>query len=212
MSEKTNTIKKIFSSYRKIPEKKQYVEFFTAILSVPVLITVIMLNINNLKTNNKQTPSPTPQIKEEKIYVTVGKLPNSTDSNSSSNTRDKGSSTQSTSQPCKQDIGPISIKSPEEGENITDNPVVILVDYKTGEYCSVVWAYRVNGGTWSSYDNKSIALFNLPQGKIKLDLKVKSIVSDSEQTLTKSFIYQGSSISLTPDISQEVKGSSVSAK
>jgi len=95
---------------------------------------------------------------------------------------------------CNPDIGPIAISSPDEGDIITDNPVFVSVDYKQGKYCSVVWSYRINGGKWSDYDDRSIALYNPPPGNIKLDLRVKSVVGGTTESLTRNFTYQGTSI------------------
>ena len=47
-------LKKALFSYRALPDKKQYVEFFTALLTVPMLLTVIILNFNNLQGANKK--------------------------------------------------------------------------------------------------------------------------------------------------------------
>lgn len=175
----TKYIKKMLRSYRGIPDKKIYIEFITALLSIPVLLTVILLNLNNLK-GSKPTTNPTPVPEKQIIYV------------SPSNDNAKTSIAPAISQEvCKKGIGPISISSPDEGETITNNPVAISIFYDQGNYCSVVWSYRINGGAWSNYDNKSIALYNLPSGKIQLDLKVKSIVNNEEKTLSRNFIYQG---------------------
>lgn len=163
-------------SYRSLPDKKQYVEFFTAILSVPVLLTVIILNINNLsakKDDAKDTKDTAP------IVVT---LP-----------ADKSNNvvTQVTSSVCKKGIGPISIDSPTANEIVEDNPVQITIDYDQGDYCAVVWAYSINGGRFSDYSSSSIALYNPPSGSIRFQLKVKSVVTGEERVLNRSFSYQG---------------------
>ncbi len=199
--------KKILLSTRNIPEKKTYIEFFTALLSVPVLITVIMLNVNNLKNTNKSTSQP-PAQKEEKIYIPVTTTTQNTDKNSAPQT----TSITPTNEACKPEIGPVSISSPAEGDTVTDNPASIIITYKTGEYCAVVWSYRLNDDAWSAYDDKSIALYNLPQDKIKIDVKIKSIVTGDEKILTRNFTYNGTTSAPTPtvspDISPDVKGSS----
>jgi hypothetical protein len=215
--------KKVLSSYKNLPDKKQYIEFFTALLSVPVLVTVIMLNILNLRSANKiNTPPPTPQPKQQYIYIPITSNPNTNKDSSSNETNTSTSNTlvtPTTTEPCKPAIGPVDITSPAEGDTVTDNPTSIIISYKTGEYCAVVWSYRINNGDWSAYDDKSIALYNLPQGKIKVDVKVKSIVSGDEQILTRSFIYKGTATSVTPTatptvsptISPDTKNSSSSA-
>lgn len=75
--------------YKKLPEKKIYLEFLSALLTVPVLITVILLNIINLKKNAQPTvtsdvlspttvptsaqatsQSPNPEITVKVVYIT----------------------------------------------------------------------------------------------------------------------------------------------
>lgn len=184
---KSNLFKKVLISYRKIVDKKPHIEFITALLSVPVLLTVIIINVNNLKgqKNDKIAVITPPPV--EKIYVNVP----------SGNTKpDVKTATQT---PCAKKIGPIAIASPEEKETVTHNPVAVNIDYQQGDFCSVVWSYRINRGTWSEYDDKSIALYNPPTGNIKFELRVKSVVSTDSQTLTKNFVYKGdNTISTTP--------------
>jgi hypothetical protein len=174
---KPNVLKKVLTSYRRIPDKKPYIEFITAILSIPVLLTVILLNFNSLTGNkDKETKeNTTPQT----VVITAP------DSGNVQNTKEEE---------CIKEVGPVSITSPEEGEVIIDNPVFVSISYKQGEYCSVVWSYRINGGKWSDYDDRSIALYNPPPGNIKLELRVKSVVGNDSRTLTRNFIYQGTNI------------------
>lgn len=176
-------VKKVLRSYRGIPDKKVYLEFLTGLLSIPVLLTVILLNVSNLKNEKKDsTPSPTPQ--QQIIYVS----PNSKDPD------DKPTPTDSPA--CKKGIGEVEIVSPDEGDVISDNPVSLDIDYTPNGFCAVVWSYRINNGSWSNFDDKSIALYNLPRGKVAVDLRVKSIVSGEEKTLSRSFTYNGASSSV----------------
>jgi hypothetical protein len=195
--------KKFLLSYRKLPDKKPYIEVLTAVLSVPVLITVIMLNLNNLNSQKKESTESNAKVKEQTVYVPIESktLPKKTTNNqplADNPATSPEPTAHSSISACKTEIGPVAITSPEESETITDNPVSINVDYETGEYCAVVWSHRINGGSWSEYDDKSIALYNLPKGKIKLEIRVKSIASGGEKILTRNFIYNGNSQALTP--------------
>lgn len=179
---------KIKKWYRELPDKKKHVELLTALLSVPVLITVILINLGNLNQNkNKQPSSPTTPIQIEiktpspQISVTSTQNP--------------------TFGECKKEVGPVSIESPEENETITNNPVCIEISYKLGEYCAVAWSYKINDGPWSSYTDKDICLYNLPDGDKKLKLNVKSIASIDEKTLERNFVYDGESTSATSSAS-----------
>lgn len=181
--EKVKTfLKKTKHSYRTLPDKKQYIEFFTAALTVPMLLTVIIINLNNLRTTNKAAqPAPTPA-QERPIVVTIP------------SPESKQSATpQPSSGVCKKGIGPISIDYPEENSIVTDNPIQIDINYKPGDYCAVVWSYRINDGKFSDYDDKSIALYNVPSGTIRFQLKIKSIVTGEEKLITRTFSYRGSS-------------------
>jgi hypothetical protein len=174
---KPNVLKKVLTSYRRIPDKKPYIEFITAILSIPVLLTVILLNFNSLTGNkDKETKeNTTPQT----VVITAP---------------DSGNVQITKEEECIKEVGPVSITSPEDGEVIIDNPVFVSISYKQGEYRSVVWSYRINGGKWSEYDDRSIALYNPPPGNIKLELRVKSVVGNDSRTLTRNFVYQGTNI------------------
>lgn len=173
--QKKGFFKRILFSYKEIPNKKPYIEFLTALLSVPVLLTVILINLNALRGDKAKT-TPTPAT--EKIFVTVpGALNNS--------------EAKSGEEACKEDIGPIDITSPDEKDTVTTNPVNVTIKYEQGDYCSVVWSYRINGGSWSDYSDNSIALYDLPNGNVKFELRVKSVVNNTSKTLTRNFTYQG---------------------
>lgn len=163
---------------RRIPNGKAYLEVITAALSIPVLLTVIILNFSNLNNNKKATnTSPTPTVNEKVIYVPGD---------------EKNNTTPTSVENCKKQIGPIKISFPSEGETVTDNPIYFNIDYTNDNYCSVVWSYRINGGTWSNYTANNPVIYNLPSGNIKFELKVQSTVVQEETTLTRNFNYKGS--------------------
>lgn len=165
---------------KKIPHGKSHIDFITAILSIPVLLSVIILNYNNLKQlkpSNALSPTPTPTQTEKIIIVPQTGTPNAPSI---------------TSAVCKKDIGPIEITSPKEGETITSNPVCINIKYDDTNYCSVVWSYRVNNGSWSDFTSNNPCIYNAPDGNIKFDLKIQSTVTQKEQTITKNFTYKNS--------------------
>ena len=113
-------LRKIKHHYRDIPNKKPYLEFVTAILSIPVLLTVIILNFNSLRGDKAKTAT-TPINTTQKIYVTVPAGEDNTNNSSS--------------EPCTPGIGNVSITSPEEGELIQDNPVYVSISYKKNGFC-----------------------------------------------------------------------------
>lgn len=178
--------KKFKKELKEFHTKKPHIEFFTALLTVPVLLTVIILNLNNLKGNEAKSTTPTP--------IVINQTPNTNNSNS------EPKEVIVTKDACKEGIGEVSITHPDENEKVSENPLNIDIDYDAGEFCNVVWSYRVNNGTWSSYDDRSIALYNLASGDIKFELRVKSVIGNESKTLTRRFIYESNS-EVTPTAS-----------
>ena len=176
--------KGIKQSLKEFHTKKPYIEFFTALLTVPVLLTVIYLNINNIRGNNK-----TPEVKGDDKTIVV--------TQPSVETSEKEVIV--TKEACEPGIGDVSISSPDEGDNTAENPVFIDIDYDANGYCNIVWSYKVNDGNWSSFDDRSIALYNLESGDVKLELRVKSVVNSDTESLTRNFTYTGTSDALPSD-------------
>lgn len=170
-----NYFQKLKNHVSGLPDKKRYLELVTALLSVPVLATAVILNFNNLKPKS-DTPTPTPTTSERVVYISPAEI------NEVEPTEE-----------CTKGIAPLEISSPYEGETITDNPVSININYKPGKFCAAVWSYRLDNGRWSDYSDRSIALYNLAKGEVKFDLRVKSIVTGEEKTLTRTFTYDGQS-------------------
>lgn len=170
--------------YRGLPDKKRYFELISAILAIPVLSTVLLLNLGNLR-NEKEKPTPTPAAKNSVTVIPV--------------TVDKEAPATPTSTPeCKKEVGPVEISSPTEDQTVTQSPVCFNVEYNDNNYCSVVWRYRINNGSWSDYADKSVCLYNLTDGQHKFELNVKSVVSDDQTNLVRNFIYQGGGSTSTP--------------
>lgn len=199
-----NFIEKIRNWYRKLPEKKIYFEVITAILSVPVMITVIILNLNNLN-QNKKLPTNTNQATPVQIVITEKTQTPSSPSPTQAITPTATPSPTLTPTECKKEIGPVEILSPQEGEIISKDSVCIKLSTKA-EYCPVVWSYQVNNGNWSDFTDKGICLYNLTNGEKQLQIKIKSTVSNEEITLKRNFTYTGSTIAPSPttDISPSI--------
>ena len=88
---------------------------------------------------------------------------------------------------------------------MSDNPVEIDISYDNSQYCGAAWSYRVNDGGWSGYDDRSVALYNLPKGAVKFELRVKSIVGSDTTSLTRNFTYNGQSSAINPDASNSAQ-------
>lgn len=191
----TKTAKKTSTKSKKKSEnplikKKPYIEFLTAFLSIPVLISVLLLNFNSIKNlNAKPTPTPMPGVNAQAGFFAepIG-------------TEKPGTPTPmgATEAPCLNGLGPVNVTSPEENDEVTDNPVTVDISYDDRRYCAAAWSYRINGGSWSGYDDRSVALYNLPQGPIKFELRVKSISGDDSKTVTRNFINNNRGTILIP--------------
>jgi len=167
-----------FGRFIKTFPRKHHVEYIAALLSIPVLLSVIALNYFNLQNTAKKNEPAQPISNEKPVVIITG-------------SNDSGSQILPTNSPsCKKEIGPISISSPKEGETVSSNPVCISIRYEDENYCAVVWSYRINGNDWSDYNSSSPCLYNLPSGKVKFELRVQSTVSQDEETIERNFIYE----------------------
>ncbi len=173
---------KIKKWFTKLVNRKHFLDFVVATLTIPVLLTVLITNIMNLQAKNK-----TEEKSNEKQII----IKNEGLNNPPTGTPEKVVITPSEN--CKKEVGPISIASPEENEEIIDNPVCLTIKHDNENYCSVVWSYRINGGKWSEYSSNSVCLYDVPKGKIRFDLRVQSTVSNDQETLSRNFIYNGTS-------------------
>lgn len=179
---------KVLSSVKKAPDRKHYLEFITAALSIPVLLTVILVNINNLNASKKEV-TPTPVITSEPREIIIR------EGSSSNIPLEKAPSV--TSEICKKEVGPISISSPKEGSTVSDNPVNFIIKHND-DYCTSVFSYRINNGSWSEYSSNTPSIYNLPNGAVKFQLRAQSTVSSDQDSLELNFNYAGSAVSVSP--------------
>ncbi len=192
--------KKIKNWYKKLPDKKQYIEVITAILSVPVMITVIIINLNNLNQSKKQT-TDTGKITPVQVVITGSTNQNRPPPlNNLTPILSATPSSTPTESSCQKAIGPVAILSPQENQLITEDTVCINISTKTG-YCPVIWSYQINNNSWSTFTDKDICLYNLTNGDKKLLVKIKSSVTDEVITLQRNFTYQNPNITSTPTAS-----------
>lgn len=176
---------KIKAGISKLPDKKPHLDFIVALLTIPALALTLFLNFSSLKNKNTATTTTTPvqnQMKNNTGQKTITELTKIVITATPQPTADTNT--------CVKDIGPISIDSPNEGQTVSNNPVCIDINYQAGNYCSVVWSYRINNGDWSDYSNNAVCLYNLPSGNNTFDLQIKSLASASVKTLHRTFNYQ----------------------
>ena len=184
VSNPLNLMKSIKKWIKKLKLQKMHLDYLVGILSIPVLVTAIILNWGNLhKTDTPQaSPTPTPQVL---IISPATKAPTTNPVPSPSGV-------------CQKQIGPVDISYPQEGQTVSDNPLCITINYPDSSYCSVVWSYRINNGSWSDYNTNAPCLYNLPNGSSQFQLRVQSTASQDTKTLVRNFSYQGANNSPSP--------------
>jgi hypothetical protein len=180
--------------YSGLSGKKHHVEFITAVLTVPVLLTVIIVNLSNL---NQQKNAAKKQPETEKttpiqIIITGGEKQSVKDEVPTPRVTQPENNLSTTPVACIKEVGTVSILSPRENEVVVKDPVCITIAMESN-YCSVVRSYRLDDGSWSDFSEKNICLYNLTNGNKILQLKLRSTASSDEVTLQRSFIYQGNS-------------------
>ena len=192
-------LKKVKEFSHRLPDKKRYFEFITALLTIPVMLTVLITNLNNInsqKALQKQTQTvPSPTAVQPQITKAAEKQ--------STSASGKPLTPTPTPDPvqCKREIGPVSIVNPEQNETVTADPVCIDIAREGTNYCAVVWSYRINGGAWSDFTDKSICLYSLSPGSKHLELRVKSVVTGGERVMERTFSVADTAISPTPIVS-----------
>ncbi len=187
-----NPIQKLYQKLTGLPHKKHYLEFVTALLSIPVLLTVVYMNYLSIQEKRiKDAITPTPAPTQSVITIIREK---EVDREPDAPTPD---SDQSATE-CDPGIGVVEIINPDENETLSDNPLEIDIEYKKGDYCAVVWSYRINGSSWSDYNDNNIVIYNMPSGQKKLELRIKNIASGETQTIERNFTYKNMQEIATP--------------
>jgi hypothetical protein len=199
---------KVICWLRNSAENKKYFELIGSILTIPVLGTVILLNTTNLSKNLQANASEKKenvlgavdvnQKSAEKIVTVTIVVTPTPDSKTSPVPTQTPSPT--SSQVCKPEVGSVDLTSPKENETVTGDSVCFEVKQQDGNYCGVAYSYRINGGNWSDYQDKPSCLYNMTSGNKVLDVRVRSIASSDEKVLTRKFVYQvpSSTVSVTP--------------
>jgi len=198
-----NPFVRLRKSIANLPDKKKYIEVITASLSIPVLLSVVLVNYLNIQDKRSEV-APTPIITQAPQIITL--IKDSDERNDTPTPPSVTTPSPTQKDECIKEIGPISIFAPEENETITTNPLEIDVQYDQGDYCSVVWRYRINDTNWSSFTDNNIIIYNMDSGEKTLELQVKSIVSDKSTTIKRTFTYQNSDAVSTPTVTPTPTG------
>jgi len=189
MKQKLARMKVAIKRFERLRLRKMHLDYLAGLLTLPVLLTAIILNLNNL--NRTPAPAATKPTMTSAPQIIV--VPGNNSSNQSS-----AAAASPTPQACQKVVGPVVISSPTEGQNVRDNPVCISISYPNTNYCPVVWSYSINNGaSWSAYSTDTPCLYNLPNGNIQFQLRVNSTVSSDTTALTRDFTYTGANNPVT---------------
>lgn len=183
--------------YRKLPEGKKYVEFITALLSVPVMVTVIILNMNNLNQSKQNAVKVAPTTAPIEIVITnitpniltptLTPILTPTPTITSTPTPTITITPTPTTTACTKEVGSVEVVTPQEGQVFSSNNFCIKIS-RSSNYCGVTMAYQLDdSGNYSDYTSNSICLYNLSNGVHSLQLKIKSTESDDSVTLKRNF-------------------------
>lgn len=178
-----NKLTKFIEWYKALPTKKSHVEFITAVLSVPVMLTVIILNLNNLNQQKKQTVNE--KISPIQVIITGNK---ESGEKTPLNTVIEPTDTPAPLS-CIKEVGMVSVLFPRENEVVRTDPLCITIATQSG-YCPLIWSYNLDDSGWSDYTDRNICLYNLTNGNKTVQVKIKNSVSQDSTTLQRSFIYQ----------------------
>lgn len=188
-----NPLNNLYKKLVNLPNKKNYLEFITAFLSIPVLLTVVYMNYLSIQEKRiKETPTPTVAPTQSVVTIIREKV---SDSEPTANPK---TDTSDADKECEPGIGQVNIANPDEGSTVSNNPLEIDIAYEQGVFCAVVWSYRINGSNWSDYTDSNIVIYNMPSGEKKLELRIKSIVSGETQTIERNFSYKNTQEVATP--------------
>ncbi len=186
-----NPITAIKNWIKKLPDRKHYIDFIAAFLTIPVLLTVLISNISNIQQKKNPVTAKTEKTSTPIIINSpTSQKPPNYNLSAPSEPPPPASVSGNPSPICRKGIGPIEIAYPNEGQIVSDNPLCISINYQSDTYCSVVWSYSINNGSWSNYSTTTPCLYNMPSGNITFDLRIKSLASQDQTTLQRNFIYK----------------------
>jgi len=203
----TSDFKKgVKKKYRAIIENKKALDFIAAGLTIPVMLTLIINNYYNIQNKKKQEESKK-ETNEKPIEIKVNISPGEKENGEALLTPTESGQTPVPTKPgptkasCKLDPAPVKIVFPGQDEVVFDDPVCVVLKIEQEGYCPSEWAYRVNNAGWSDYSDSQICLYNMKEGKIKLDIRIRNVESERVKTYTRNFIYRTEEgLMLTPTL------------
>jgi len=199
-----------------LPDRKRYIEVITASLTVPVLLTVIYSNITNIRSNNKTNAQEPEKVQSAQVLpqstgltIEIKEPPAQAFIPATKSTESASNAIPSPSpevKECTKEVPPVELISPNENETVTTNPLCIDIAVEQGDFCSVVWSYKLNNSSWSEFTGKEICLYNVDNGAKELEVRIRSIAGSDEVILKRNFNYQGGPLS-SPEVAPSASAS-----
>ncbi len=172
---------------QKLQLRKGWVDWVIALLTIPVLLTIVFSNILTIREKNNIPENSTPQASQQPINIVV--------ENPTIKPSPQVSVTPSVPV-CKDGLPTYEIVTPQENALVTGDPVCLVFVAQEDRYCSVRWAFRVNNTNWSPFTSQPVCLYNMKSGPVTVEVKFRA-ENDDEQIYTRKFTYQDG-LSVTP--------------
>lgn len=174
---------------RRTPERKRWFDVLTAMLTIPVLLTVIITNVMNLRSRDEKNASPVPSTTSAPIQITIENPQASNQGANVAVTPTPRVSVSPSGPSCKEGVADYEIISPRESEIVSNDPLCIVFSPKSKDFCEASWSYRINNASWSPYSDAPVCLYNMADGPVQFELRIKGN-NGEEKTHTRNFIYR----------------------
>ena len=185
-------IKPIILKIKKT-DKKKLIDLTIGFLTIPSLITLLILNLNNLKQSKVDTGDKTANNQEKTIIIQ--NQPTSSQSTDNNNSPKPSPIVfPSPGENCNPNPDSIQIVYPKENQTVHDNPFCVTMKIDEDDNsCPLEWAYSVNHTPLSAWSSEPICFYDLKNGKVNLKIVVKNKKSGLTKDYEVNFLYQDES-------------------
>jgi len=170
--------------YKGLPEKKRWIDVVTAVLTIPVLLTVVISNFLTIQSKKNAEKD-----NDSEVVTTQAPINITVENPAGSDKPGISPSPEINLNPsCNPDLPEYEIISPKENEIVSNDPLCIVHVVQGSGFCQATWSYRINKSSWPPYTDQPVCLYNMASGDIEFELKVKNEKGD-EEVYTRNFLY-----------------------
>jgi len=182
-------IKPIILKIKKT-DKKKLIDLIIGFLTIPSLITILILNLNNLKESKTDTSDKTTSNQEKTIIIQ--NQPTASQSADNNNLPKPSPIVfPSPEENCNPNSDSIQIVYPKENQTVHDNPFCISMKIDENDNsCPLEWAYSVNHKPLSAWSSEPICFYDLKNGEVNLKIVVKNKKSGLTKNYEVNFLYE----------------------